>query len=310
MRVIHAGWATPWPHRCLYDLRVAGDVRISDVQAGRPVEGVYAVVRKQRRHDKNGDAYLVVELSDTTGRIEGRVWRNADWFDRNIQEGDRVRAVGKGTSFKDVVQLDIRRLDKLDEHGNDAGVSESFIPASTRDTGDLAGEVDFLTSEIAHPDLRALVEAVWHGPLRDDLLRSPATASDHHAHLGGLIEHSIAVATICLAAADRHPSLDRDMLAAAALVHDIGRVRELRSEDVIARDPAGSLVGHVLLGHELLLGAAVRAGIDTTTSPWWPKFVHAVSTHHGPVERCRTREAVVLASANSLDARLAQRDRI
>lgn len=286
---------------------MAGDVRISEVEAGRPVEGVYAVVSKQRRHDRNGDAYLVIELSDSSGSIEGRVWKNADWFDRNIREGDRVRAVGRGSSYRDQVQLDIRRLDRLGD--DDAAQAESFVPAGTRSVDDLAGELDFLSSEITHPELRALVEAVWAGAHRDALLRSPATAGDHHAHLGGLVEHTIAVAAICMAAADRHDRLDRDLLLAAALLHDVGRMRELRSETAIEADLDGTLVGHVLLGHELLLTAAQGAGVDAGTSTWWPRLVHAVSTHHGPVERCRTREAVVLASANALDARLAARDR-
>ncbi|MCW2925210.1 MAG: CRISPR-associated endonuclease Cas3 [Thermoleophilia bacterium] len=283
---------------------MAGDVRIEDVVAGRPVEGVYAVVAKQRRHDKNGDAYLVLELSDATGRIEGRVWKNADWFDRNIREGDRVRAIGRGSSFRDQVQLDIRRLDKVD-----GDPTESFVPAGRRDVAELGGELDFLVSEIGHPELQALAHAVWSGPHRDALLRSPATASDHHAHLGGLVEHTVSVAAICLTAAERHDRIDRDLLLCAALLHDVGRARELRAETAIEADPDGALVGHVLLGHELLLEAARGAGIDVARSPWWAKLVHAVTTHHGPVERCRTREAVVLASANALDARLAQRDR-
>lgn len=286
---------------------MSGDVRIADVEVGRPVEGVYAVVRKQRRHDRNGDSYLVLELSDATGSIEGRVWRNADWFDRNIREGDRVRAVGRGTRYRDQVQLDLRRLDRLgDDSGEDLG---SFVPEGRRSIDELAGELDFLIGELTHPGLRALVEGVWQGPHRDALLRSPATAGEHHAHLGGLVEHTIAVCSICMAAADRHEHLDRSLLLAAALVHDVGRMRELHSETVIEADADGALVGHMLLGHELLLEAAARGGMDVTTEPWWARLVHAVSTHHGPTDRCRTREAVVLASANQLDARLAQRDR-
>jgi 3'-5' exoribonuclease len=288
-------------------VRMAGDVRIAEVEAGRPVEGVYAVARKQRLHDKNGDAYLVLELTDATGSIEGRVWKNADWFDRNIREGDKVRAVGRGSSFKDQVQLDIRRLDRLD--GDDVPDGASFVPEGRRSVDDLAGELDFLVGDIARPELRSLVEGVWSGPHRDALLRSPATAGDHHAHLGGLVEHTVAVASICLAAAERHDRLDRELLLAAALLHDIGRMRELRSETAIETDLDGGLVGHVLLGHELLLEAAAAVRLDPAATAWWPKLVHAISTHHGPVERCRTREAVGLASANALDARLAQRDR-
>ena len=284
------------------------DVRIEDVQAGRPVEGVYAVARKQRRHDRNGDPYLVLELTDSTGSIEGRVWKNADWFDRNVREGDRVRAVGRGSAWKDAVQLDIRRLDRV---GDDDEVLEgrSFVPEGRRDVEELAGELDFLAGEITHPQLRALTEAVWQGPDRDALLRSPATAKDHHAHLGGLVEHTIAVAATCMTVAERHQVLDRDLLLAAALLHDIGRVREVNAESAIEVDADGGLVGHVLLGHELLLAAAGRARIDTEQAPWWPKLVHAIASHHATADQCRTREAVVLASANALDARLARRDR-
>lgn len=277
------------------------------MEAGRPVEGVYAVARKQRRHDRNGDPYLVLELTDSTGSIEGRVWKNADWFDRNIREGDHVRAVGRGSAYRDQLQLEIRRLDRIGEDAIDP--SESFVPEGRRAVEDLAGELDFLADELAHPQLRALVAATWSGPDREALLRSPATAGDHHAHVGGLVEHTVAVAAVCMAAADRHVGIDRDLLLAAALLHDIGRMRELRSETAIEADPAGALVGHVLLGHELLLAAAARARIDVDAAPWWPRLVHAVSSHHGPVERCRTREAVILASANALDSRLAARDR-
>jgi len=286
---------------------MAGDVRIADVEVGRPVEGVFAVARKQRRLDRNGDSYLVLELTDSTGSIEGRVWRNADWFDRNIRTGDRIRAVGRGTRYRDQVQLDLKRIDRL---GDDADAPiESFVPSGRRSLDELAGELDFLVDELAQPQLRALVQAVWQGPERDALLRSPATAAEHHAYLGGLAEHTIAVAAICMAAAERHEHLDRDVLLAAALLHDVGRMRELQSETTIETDAAAGLVGHVLLGHELLLEAAQRSDVDVTSAAWWPRLVHAMSSHHGPTERCRTREAVVLVSANQLDARLAQRDR-
>jgi 3'-5' exoribonuclease len=283
-------------------------VRIADVEAGRPVEGVFAVVRKQRRHDRNGDAYLVLELTDSTGSIEARVWKNADWFDRNIREGDRVRAVGRGSKYRDELQLDVRRLDRIADDDETVG-DTSFVPSGRREIDDLAGELDFLIGELTHTQLRALVEVVWGGDDRESLLRSPATASDHHAYLGGLVEHTVSVAALCMTAADRHVGIDRDLLLAAALVHDVGRARELHSDTAIETDAAGGLVGHVLLGHEQLLAGADRARIDVQQAGWWPKLVHAVSSHHATADQCRTREAVVLASANALDARLARRDR-
>jgi 3'-5' exoribonuclease len=276
--------------------------KIAEFEAGRPVEGVFAVLRKTRRRNRNGDPYLVLELSDSTGRIEAKVWQNADFFDRNVREGDQVSVVGRPTMFREELQLDVRRMDRVD-----APFEESFVPAATRELDELAGELDFLVGELTHPGLSALTRAVWDGPDRDRLLKSPATQADHHAYLGGLVEHTISVASICMTAAERHERLDRELLLAAALLHDIGRAKEIEVGDQIAIAEEGALYGHVLLGHELLLGAAGRAGIDVHSEPWWPALVHAVSTHHGPAEKCRTREALTLASANALDVRLASR---
>jgi 3'-5' exoribonuclease len=276
--------------------------RIADLQAGRPVEGVYAVLRKSRRHSRNGDPYLVLELSDSTGRIEGRVWQNAEFFDRNVSTGDQVRVVGKPSLFRDELQLDIRRIDRVDEP-----LGESFVPAARRDLADLAGELDFLVDELDGTAQHALVHAVWHGPERERLLRSPATPADHHAYLGGLVEHTVSVAAICMAAAERHEGVDRSLLLAAALLHDVGRAREIEVGDQIGVPEDGALYGHLLLGHELLLEAAARAGGDVRGTDWWAGLVHAINSHHGPLERCRTREAVTLASANALDVRLGSR---
>ena len=270
--------------------------RIADFEVGRPVEGTFAVVRKQRRRNKNGDPYLVLELSDASGRIEGRVWDNAEYFDRQVQEGDKVVAIGRPSLFRDQLQFDIRRLQRA---GGE--FTEAFVPVASRGLDELAGELDFLVDELGDPFLAGLVRAVWQGRMREQLLRSPATQGEHHSYLGGLVEHTVAVATLCMAAADRHDSLDRELLLAAALLHDVGRAREITVEAAIGLDDAGALQGHVLLAHELLLEAAGGSAPDHQQ---WPKLLHAIASHHGPIDRCRTREAAVLAQCNALDARL------
>lgn len=278
--------------------------KIADFAIGRPIEGVFAVLAKQRRVGRNGDPFLVLELSDSTGRIEGRVWDNADYFDRNVQAGDRVTVVGRPSMFRDQLQLDIRRMGRAEGE-----FEESFVPAATRDLDELAGELDFLVQEVGDVDMRSLVECVWQGPLREQLVRSPATAAEHHAYLGGLVEHTVAVAAIALAACERHEHVNRNLVLAAALLHDVGRAREIEVGQQMQVGEAGALYGHVLLGHELLLDAArgcrTADGGDLTAAAWWPVLVHAVSMHHGPLDRCRTREAAIVASANAMDARLA-----
>jgi 3'-5' exoribonuclease len=273
--------------------------QIADFEVGRPVEGVFAVVAKQRRTSRAGDPFLILQLSDASGRIDARVWDNAEYFDRNVAAGDTVSVVGKTSMFRDQMQLDVRRLERAQGQ-----FAESFVPTATRNLDELSGELDFLVGEIRCDDLRRLVDAVWSGPLREQLLRSPATVADHHAYLGGLAEHTLAVTGMALAACDRHEQVDRDLVLAAALLHDVGRAREIQVGQQISADPEGSLYGHVLLGHELMLEAAGRTLGSVDAIAWWPALVHAVSTHHGPLERCRTREATIVASANALDVRL------
>ena len=268
---------------------------IAEFEVGRPVEGVYAVVAKRRMHNRNGDPYLALELSDSTGRIAARVWQNAEHFDRAVHTGDTVVATGKPVRFRDEVQLDVRRLQRVDTPEDQA-----FVPVASRDLGELAGELDFLVSDITDADLGAVVNGVWNGPHREQLLRAAATAAEHHAYIGGLVEHTVSVATICLAAADRHEHLNRELLLGAALLHDIGRAREVDVADQLAVPEDAALYGHVLLGHEWLLEVAGNA----RELAWWPQLIHAVTMHHGPLDRCRTREALTLASANALDVRL------
>lgn len=258
------------------------------------------MLRKARRTNRNGDPYLVLELSDATGTVSAKVWENAEYFDRNISVGDQVLAFGRPSLFRDELQFEVRRLSKIDE-----AFDEPFIPAASRPLDELEGELDFLIDEIANADIRALSAAVWHGEDRQLLVRSPATVADHHAYLGGLVEHTIAVASICLAAAERHTHVDRDLLLAAALLHDVGRAREIEVGTSLQLSEYGQLYGHQLLGHELLLeaGRTTRA-LDQA---WWPSLVHAVSQHHGPLDRCNTAEATILASANAMDVRVASR---
>lgn len=274
---------------------------IADFEPGRPIEGVFAVLKKQRRHNRNGDPFLVMELSDSSGRIEAKVWDNAEHFDRTIRVGDTVLAVGKPSVYRDELQLDVRRLEPA------AGDGAALVPAANRPLGELVGELEFLIDEIQHPQLAALVRGVWNGPDRERLERAPATPADHHSYLGGLVEHTVGVAAIASAALERHNGIDRDLVLAACLLHDVGRAREIDVDQAFIVPEAGQLYGHVLLGHEMVMAAAARVGVDPESCAFWPALVHAMQQHHSSPDRCRTREAMVVAAANALDARLAMR---
>ena len=191
---------------------------IAELAEDRVVEAVYAVRTKRKLRTKSGAAYLALELVDPTGRIEARVWNDVELLDGRFTEGDAVRVLGRVEKFRDRLQLDVRSLEASDVDPT------SLTPALRRDADELRGFLDFLVSELAHPGLAATVRAV----LADrDLAAWPATPDDHHSYAGGLLEHTVGVATLCRETAQLHPRLRPDLLLAAALVHDVGRTLEL-----------------------------------------------------------------------------------
>ena len=269
---------------------------IAELAEDRVVEGVYAVARKQRLRTRKGAPYLALELVDRTGRIEARVWNDVELLDGRFAEGDAVRVLGRVSRFGERLQLEVRSVEAAAE----ADPAE-LTPALRRDADELDGFFEFLAGELAHPGLRAVVERfVGDRELRAALRALPASDS-HHSYAGGLLEHTVGVATLARETAQLHPRLRSDLLVAAALLHDVGRVRELRGGPSFRPTDEGRLLGHMHLGLRLVderagaLDAAVRA-----------ELLHAIASHHDR-NAARNAEAAVLYHANQLDAVAATR---
>jgi 3'-5' exoribonuclease len=267
-------------------------VTIAELAEDRVVEGVYAVRTKRKLRTKSGAPYLAIELVDPTGRIEARVWNDVELLDGRFVEGDAVRVLGRVERFRDRLQLDVRALETAEVD------PASLTPIARRDADELAGFLEFLVAELSHPGLSATVRAV----LRDrDLAAYPATQDDHHSYAGGLLEHTVGVATLCRETAQLHPRLRVDLLLAGALLHDVGRTLELGRGPAFAPTEEGRLLGHVHLGLRLVeeraegLSAAQRA-----------ELLHCIASHHD-ARAARTAEAAVLYHANQLDAVAATR---
>jgi 3'-5' exoribonuclease len=265
---------------------------IAELTEDRVVEGIYAVRMKRKLRTKSGAAYLALELVDATGRIEARVWNDVELLDGRFDEGDAVRVLARVEKFRDRLQLDVRSIEASDVD------PQTLTPAIRRDKDELAGFLEFLVSEITHPGLRATVEAV----LRDrDLAAFPATPDDHHSYAGGLLEHTVGVATLCRETAQLHPRLRADLVLAAALLHDVGRTVELGRGPAFTPTAEGRLLGHVHLGVRLIEERA-----EGLNSAQVAELVHCVASHH-EARGARTAEAAVLYHANQLDAIAATR---
>jgi 3'-5' exoribonuclease len=269
---------------------------IAQLEENRTIEGVYAVAKKERLRTRAGAPYLALELVDPSGRIAARVWSDVELLDTRFAEGDAVRVLGRVERYRDRLQLDVRTLEAAE------GVDPAAMaPALRRDADELEGFLEFLAAEIAHEGLREIVGLVLDGETRAALRALPATLDAHHSYAGGLLEHTVGVATLCRETAQLHPRLRADLLLAAALLHDVGRTRELGRGPVFRQTEEGRLLGHVHLGLRLIeeraggLAPSVRA-----------ELLHAIACHHD-VRAARTAEAAVLYHANQLDAVAATR---
>jgi len=270
---------------------------IAELVEDRVVEGVYAVARKRRLTTRAGAPYLALELVDPSGRLEARVWNDVDLLDTRFGEGDAVRVLGRVERFRDRLQLDIRSVERVDDIDPAA-----LAPALRRDADELDGFLEFLAGEISHAGLAALVGSFVGDPgLRKALRTLPAAPDGHHGYAGGLLEHTVGVATICRETAQLHPRLRHALLLAAALLHDVGRTRELTPGPAFRQTEEGRLLGHVHLGLRLI---EERAGeLDPEARA---ELLHAVACHHD-ARAARTAEAAVLYHANQLDAVAATR---
>ncbi len=269
---------------------------IAELVEDRTVDAVFAVARKRRLTTRGGKPYLALELVDPSGRIEGRVWHDVELLDRRFAEGDAVRVLGRVERFDGRLQLAVRTVEAAD---TDPG---SLAPTLRRDADELEGFLEFLTAEIAHSGLASLVGRVLDDETRSGMRSLPAAGADgHHGYAGGLLEHTVGVTTLARETAQHHPRLRADLLLAAALLHDVGRVRELGRGPSFRPTREGEILGHVQLGVRLVderagaLEATVRA-----------ELLHAIATHHDRTAT-RTAEAAVLYHANQLDAVAATR---
>ncbi len=270
---------------------------IAELAEERVVEGVYAIARKRRLRTRGGAPYLALELVDASGRIDARVWHDVELLDGRCSEGDAVRVLGRVERFRDRLQLDVRTL----EAAPDADPT-TLAPALRRDADELDGFLDFLAEEIAHPGLRATVARFLDdAEIRRGLRSLPATPDGHHGYSGGLLEHTVGVATLCRETAQLHPRLRPDLLLAAAILHDVGRTTELAVGPVWRQTEEGRLLGHVHLGLRLVEERAAALEPEGRA-----ELLHAVATHHD-ARAARTAEAAVLYHANQLDAVAATR---
>ena len=266
---------------------------IADLEEDRLVDGIFAVARKERSRTRTGRTYLMLELVDPTGRIDGRVWNDVELLANEFKLGDAVRVLGRVERYKTRLQLDIRTIEKAE----DVDPAE-LLPRARRELGELDGFLEFLAGEISHSGLHALLERFLNAErIRVGYRGLPAAPAGHHGYSGGLLEHTVAVATVCRDLCQLHLRLRSDILVASALLHDIGRTVELERAPGFPQTREGELLGHVQLG----VRTVEELAADLLDPATLAEILHPIAAHHD-VRAARTAEAAALYYAHQLDA--------
>jgi 3'-5' exoribonuclease len=278
---------------------------IKDLQDGQQISDLFLVSRKNYAETRAGKPYLALTLMDRSGEIEARVWEGAEQANELAEVGRVVAIQALARMFRDQLQLNIGSLRVLEP--GEAPLAE-FMPSSARTAEEMRRELLGMIAAVENPDLKGLLENIFVGSILEQFLIAPAAKMMHHAYLGGLAEHTLSMTGLAMSLCNHYPSLDRDLMLAGCLLHDIGKIEEFDYSSVpFAYTDAGRLVGHLVLGSEMI---RCRAG----QTPGFPpelldKLTHMILSHHGRHEfgaPClpMTREAILLHHLDDMDAKM------
>lgn len=284
---------------------------MTELPAQGPIDQVFLATRKQLRPNRHGQLYLQVELADRSGSITGRMWNASDFHFEAFDDGDFVHVEGSTQVYSGNLQVIVTSISRADPRAID---ESEFRVLAVDDIAALHAELAAILATVREPMLAALVaETLADEPLMAGLARSPAGVKQHHAYAGGLLEHVVSLLRIADRVAPLYADLDRDLLLIGVLFHDLGKTVELESERGFSYTDAGQLLGHVLLGLDIV-GEKISAVERRSGSPFdeetATRIKHMVASHHGEYEfgapkLPMTLEAVALHHIDQLDARMA-----
>ncbi|MCW8859200.1 MAG: HD domain-containing protein [Deltaproteobacteria bacterium] len=281
------------------------NIYVNQIQERQIVDSTFLVREKTTAMAKNGKPYMTLKLMDRSGEVEGRIWDRVDQLSARFDKDTFIQVHGKASVYLGKMQLVIQDLNRIPEEAVDLA---DFLPVSQRSTAEMRQELDALLDSLTDPPVEALLRAFFDDPEFFALYsKAPAAKGMHHVYIGGLLEHSLAVSALACDLSSRYPQINRDLLIAGTLLHDVGKVAELSYQRSFDYTDEGKLLGHIVIGVQMIEDR-VR------TLPGFPKELatmikHLLLSHHGQYEfgspkRPKFLEAVVLNFIDDLDSKI------
>jgi 3'-5' exoribonuclease len=264
---------------------------IGELKEGRPVDSTFSVKYKKppANYKSKQGAWFTAGLSDKTGEIELRFWGRQDA--ESVQKAYESFKVSDVVHVKGIAKISMRD-GRLEIHVNEgegmvkkAGSydREDFIPKTKANVDDMMAELLGVVDGLQNQHLKQLLDAFFRDePFANEFRNAPAGITMHHAYIGGLLEHTLHVLRICRTFSEIYPKLDKDLLFAGALLHDVGKTREYEFTTNIKQTERGMLRGHINMGEEMIMDKIKH--IQGFPDDLKMKLAHIMLAHHGKRE--------------------------
>lgn len=282
--------------------------RLNDIRRGDTVEGVYLVEGANFKQSRNGKYFIQMTLRDASAAVRALRWEATQKDYASLEKNPFLSVQGRVEEFQGNKQIIVDGFDPVS--AEDARIDpKDFLPHSKYDIDDMLADLKQIIADMPNPGLRDLVQAVLARPeVVQGLPASPAGKSMHHAYVGGLLEHVLSLSRLALQIADHYPWLDRSMLIAGVVLHDLGKVNELSYMTGFGYTDEGQLLGHIVIVLGWIDDAA--RSVPSLDSKDLLELKHIVASHHGKLEfgspkTPMTAEAIALHFLDNLDAKLA-----
>ncbi len=279
---------------------------IQDYREGDRVFDIYLCKHKQAATTKNGKPYENVILQDKTGTIDAKVWEPNSMGIEDYDTLDYIEVYGEVTSFQGANQVNVKRIRRCQEGEYDPA---NYLPVSSKDIEQMYQELLGFINETQQVHVKALLQSFF---VKDEefikaFKTSSAAKSVHHGFVGGLLEHTLSVTKMCDYYTKAYPLLNKDLLIASAMLHDIGKIKELSLFPENDYTDAGQLLGHIVMGSEMVGQKAAK--IEGFPVKLLSLIKHCILAHHGELEygspkKPAIMEAVALNFADNTDAKM------